>query len=148
MIVIRQMEKKDLNQVSEIEKSIFSLPWSMNSFMEVLQKENTIYLVAEDGDQIVGYCGLWNILSEGEITNVAVREEYRKRRIGYNLLKELLKQGKDRGIEAFTLEVRESNGGAIHLYESFGFEVAGIRKGFYERPKEDALIMWKKSSSF
>lgn len=143
MIAIRKMEEKDLNQVCEIEKSIFSLPWSYYSFRDALNREDTIYLVAENEGKIVGYLGLWNILSQGEITNVAVMEEYRKRRIGHMMLKELLSQGKSQGIESFTLEVRESNKGAIHLYESFGFTIAGTRKGFYERPKEDALIMWK-----
>jgi len=144
MLEIREMTEYDIEQVGEIEESIFSMPWSGKSFQEALNKENTIYLVAESDGKILGYCGLWNIIGEGEITNVAVRSEYRRKKIARALLEQLLATGKEKGVEAFTLEVRESNTGAILLYESLGFVHEGIRKNFYEKPQENAIIMWKR----
>lgn len=144
MIKIRPMEVKDLEQVKAIENKTFSLPWSKQSFCEMIAKKDTIYLVAAEGEKIVGYCGLWNILGQAEITNVAVLKEYRNKKIGQNMLNELLLKGIKQGIEAFTLEVRESNLNAIHLYESLGFEGVGIRKDFYQKPTENAVIMWKR----
>ena len=143
MITIRPMREVDLEQVKMIENETFSLPWSKQSFYEGMLKENTIYLVAVKEKKIVGYCGLWNILGDAEITNVAVGKEYRNHKIGRTMLGELLLKGKEQGVKAFTLEVRESNLSAIHLYESLGFQSVGIRKDFYEKPRENAIIMWK-----
>ena len=144
MIVIRKMTEKDLLQVTEIEQETFSQPWSREDFLSSLNEANNDYLVAEEEGSIAGYCGYWGIAGEGYIYNVAVKKEYRKKGIGTIMLKNLLEESKSRGIESFTLEVRSSNDAAIHLYESLGFERAGIRKDFYTRPKEDAVIMWLK----
>ena len=84
-------------------------------------------------------------MGEGDITNVVVHPDYRKRGIAYKMLTELLYRGEEKyGIEAYTLEVRESNIEAIRLYERLGFVREGIRKDFYEKPEENALIMWKR----
>lgn len=142
---VRIMQQCDLQQVAELEKSIFSKPWSYKSFEDSLSLSNAIYVVAVNNGEIMGYSGLYCVLNEANITNVAVKKEVRNKGIGYGMLVELIDEAKKRGIESVTLEVRKSNDAAIHLYEQLGFESAGIRKEFYELPKEDAVIMWKKN---
>lgn len=141
-MVIRQMKEEDMDQVYAIESSSFSRPWSRESFLQSLSNPRNLYLVAEEGGNILGYCGLWGIVGEGEITNVAVDKRYRNQGIGEAILGELIKQAGAMGIEAFTLEVRLSNLSAIHLYHKLGFRDTAIRKNYYEAPTEDALIMW------
>lgn len=142
MIQIRLMTKEDIEQVSEIEKITFSMPWSKEALLHSLEQKGSIYLVACDEDKIVGYCGLWNIVNEGNINNVAVLDEYRGRHIATEMLKQLVELGNQQQINAYTLEVRTSNEPAIQLYLKFGFTIEGIRKKYYEHPIEDAYIMW------
>lgn len=145
MLTVRPMEAKDLRKVTAIEKETFSIPWSEKAFLDSLSLPYTIYLVAETPDaQIAGYCGLYQVFSEGEITNVAVASVYRRQGVAETMLTELLEQGKQMGTESFFLEVRRSNLPARRLYEKLGFCGDGIRKNFYEKPKEDAVIMWKR----
>ena len=93
---------------------------------------------------MVGSCGVTNVSGDGEIDNVVVDEAYRNRGIATAMLEETLRRGYAMGVEAFTLEVRVSNAPAIHLYEKAGFVSEGIRPRFYEKPVEDALILWKR----
>ncbi|BBF44360.1 ribosomal-protein-S18p-alanine acetyltransferase [Lachnospiraceae bacterium KM106-2] len=139
---IRPMVEKDLDQVCEIEKTLFSRPWSKNDFFGSINDDSDIYLVVELDEEIVGYCGLWSVLEEGQINNVAIKKEYQSHGLGYKMLDQLIKEGRSKGLTAFTLEVRVSNVKAIRLYQKLGFTEAGVRKNFYEIPKEDALIMW------
>ncbi len=139
---IRRMTEADLAEVCEIENETFSDPWSEEDFRNSLQDDKNDYLVAEIDGIIAGYCGFWGVVGEGDIFNVAVKKEYRRQRIGETMLKALIEKGVTRGITSFTLEVRISNEPAIRLYEALGFERAGIRKDFYTKPKEDAVIMW------
>lgn len=143
-IQIREMQPEDLPEVCRIEKQTFSMPWSEKGFFDSLKAENTCYLTVLSEGKVVGYCGLMKVLEEGDITNVAVEETCRGRGVGYAMLKKLLEKGKSQGIEAFTLEVRESNAPAIGLYEKLGFVNCGIRKNYYENPVENAVIMWKR----
>lgn len=143
-MVIRRMEEADLAQVCSIEREIFSEPWSEDDFTQALKDANNGYLVAEVEGRIAGYCGYWGIPPEGYIYNVAVQGEYRRKQIGYRLLGRLVEMAKENGIEALTLEVRYSNTAAIRLYKRMGFEEVGIRKDFYSKPTEDAVIMWLK----
>lgn len=143
MINIRLMDYSDVKQVSEIEKQIFTSPWSEASFKETIVRDDTIYLAAYENEEIAGYCGLWQSLDEADITNVAVKEEYRGRHIAKAMLTKLIELGVSKGIETFMLEVRESNKNAIGLYLGLGFEVVGIRKSYYQRPVENAVIMRK-----
>ena len=145
MINIRRMEVSDLEEVYAIEKDIFAVPWSYDSFTNTLKLPNTIYLVAETQGIIVGYIGVWKVLDEADITNVAVKEENRKQGIGQLLLNEAIGIARNEGIKDITLEVRKSNEFAILLYEKNGFKNVGIRPGYYEQPKEDAIIMWKRN---
>ena len=102
-----------------------------------------VYVVAAEGETILGYCGMWGIAGEGQINNVAVREDARGKGIGFAMMEFVLSEGQKQGLEVFTLEVRESNVAAIHVYEKVGFKNVGIRKNFYDMPKENAVIMWK-----
>lgn len=140
---IRFMREEDLEQVWNIEQTLFSKPWSKQDFFEALSKEENLYIVAEEKKQILGYCGIWGVAGEGQITNVAVKKEYQGKGIATSLFGDLLKKGETKNFHAYTLEVRAGNSRAIHLYENMGFVSAGVRKNFYELPKEDAIIMWK-----
>ncbi len=144
MVTFRRMEEKDVETVSRIEEETFSKPWSPASFFEMLKSGNTFYIVAEEDGEILGSCGVLQVLDEGNITNVVVKKESRGRGIGTAMLKVLLEEGNKQGISAYTLEVRASNSPAIHVYEKLGFVSEGIRKNFYEKPREDANIMWKR----
>lgn len=139
---IREMNLADIEAVAAIERQIFSMPWSEQGFQTSLQSEDTLYLVVYNRDQILGYCGFLQSFDEADITNVAVAPEIRNSGIGFAMLSELMMQGRKRGIQRYTLEVRTGNAAAIHLYQKLGFESVGIRKNFYERPREDAMIMW------
>ena len=140
-IQVRRMEAADAEAVSCMEQQIFSMPWSRQGFLDALTGENAIFLVAEAEGRIAGYCGMYCAAEEGEITNVAVEAAYRRSGIGTKLMESLLTEAKDAGIKTVILEVRSSNGDAIRLYEKFGFELQGVRKGFYEKPKEDGCVM-------
>lgn len=133
-----------VDQVCILEEEAFSMPWHKESFLEMIQNPNALYLTVLYEGKVVGSCGARNIVGVGEITNVVVAKEYRNLHIGRRMLEELLRKGQEMGMESFTLEVRESNAAAIHLYENLGFCTEGIRKNFYERPTENALIMWKR----
>ena len=141
---VRYMCEKDLEQVSEIEKEVFSIPWSLEAFQNSLLLKHTIYLVAAEGDKVLGYCGMYHVMNEGEIVNVAVAPEFRRQQVAKKLLEFLFFESVKCDIDNFFLEVRESNAPAIGLYESFGFEQVGIRKNFYEQPRENAIVMWKR----
>ena len=142
-IVIRRMQPEDLPKVCEIEKENFSLPWSEKSFLESMERNDTVFLTALVDGEIAGYVGCYCIAGEGEITNVAVRDSYRRMGIGGKLLEKLYEEGAALDCKEFFLEVRESNEAAIGLYSRQGFVKEGIRKNFYEKPVENAWIMWK-----
>lgn len=142
-LTIRKMQFADLDEVCAIEDASFSVPWSRNSFAEALADENNFLLVCEADGRVAGYADTWCVLDEATITNIAVREDLRGKGIGAMLLETALDMAKARDISAVTLEVRKSNEPAIKLYNRFGFEAVGIRPGYYEKPTEDAVIMWK-----
>ncbi len=139
----RRMEEKDLEQVTAIEAATFSMPWSREAFWESMNNPAHVYVVACEDDTICGYCGMWGIAGEGQINNVAVRKDLRGKGTGFAIVNYLLQEGEKQGLGTFTLEVRESNVAAIHVYEKAGFKSAGIRKDFYEKPRENAVIMWR-----
>ena len=141
MIIIRRMDTMDCEAVAKLEKECFSQPWSEQGFLDAIAMEENIFLVAEEAGEICGYIGMYLSLDEGEITNVAVSSDKRGAGIGGLLLEKAIKLAEQKAIVQIVLEVRVSNQPAIHLYEKYGFEHCGIRKGFYEFPKEDANIM-------
>ncbi len=136
------MTEADLSEVCAIEQETFSQPWNQEDFRSSLYNPNNGYLVAEVEGNVIGYCGYWGIAGEADICNVAVSKEFRRQQIGLQMLKDLIKIATDKGIASFTLEVRSSNEAAIRLYQSLGFIQEGLRKDFYSKPNEDAVIMW------
>lgn len=139
--MIREMNTEDLAVVSEIEKMCFTMPWSRDGFEAALSMQGNVFIVYEKNDEILGYCGYYGVLDEAEITNVAVHPDMRNRGIGRDMVSALLSKANKAGIKRVLLEVRESNDLAIHLYEELGFKKLGIRKDFYEQPRENAYIM-------
>ena len=144
MMVYRRMRAEDVPFISRLEEETFSMPWSAASFLQMIEKEDTAYFVAEEDGQLLGGCGLLLIAGEGNITNVVVAPGARRRGAATGLLTYLMEEGDRAGLTAYTLEVRVSNAAAIGLYEKLGFISEGIRPGFYEKPVEDAVIMWKR----
>ncbi|AIS51734.1 putative ribosomal-protein-alanine acetyltransferase RimI [Thermoanaerobacter kivui] len=143
-VIIRPMEKEDVDEVLEIERLSFSIPWSKEAFIsEVTKNSCARYIVAEVDNKIVGYGGFWVVVDEGHITNIAVHPQYRSKGIGSKIMEGLIDIAKKNGISAMTLEVRESNIVAQHLYAKFGFRPLGRRKGYYLDNSEDAIVMWK-----
>ena len=144
-MLIRRMELKDVDRISELEAVAFSMPWHKESFIEMIENPDAIYVVALVDDIPVGVCGIRSIVGEGDISNVVVDPDFRRRGIAKAMLEKAMEIGqRDYGIGAFTLEVRVSNQAAIGLYEGLGFKGEGIRPGFYDLPDEDALIMWRR----
>lgn len=144
MLQIREMEASDVEEASRLESEAFSMPWSARDFLEMVEADYAHYYVAENEGQIIGCCGIRNIAGEGEITNVVVDSACRNQGIGYKMMQYMLEKAAGQNITACTLEVRVSNKAAIRLYERLGFKGEGIRPRFYEKPIEDALIMWKR----
>ena len=142
-IIVRKMQTEDLTEVCRIEKENFSLPWSEKSFLESMERKDTVFLTALIGEEVAGYIGCYCIAGTGEITNVAVKSTHRRKGIGGMLLEKLYEEGAALKTCEFFLEVRESNEAAIALYSRQGFAKEGIRKNFYEKPIENAVIMWK-----
>lgn len=137
------MKEEDLDAVMLIEQQSFSVPWSRPDMETCITKTSSLYVVAIDGENVVGYCGLWAVVDEGQINHVAVTQQERGKGIGTRLLETLIQEGIKQGLNAYTLEVRISNATAIALYKKMGFQEVGIRKHYYAHPIEDAVIMWK-----
>lgn len=141
-MMITPMHADHLDSLADLESLAFSIPWSYDALAEELQNPLAVFYVAEDVDaeSAVGYVGMHHILDEGFITNVVVHQAYRRQGIATALLAELETYGKAHDLTRITLEVRASNQKAIALYEQMGYEKEGVRPGFYDSPKEDALI--------
>ncbi len=140
--VIRPMKEEDAEEVSRLEERVFSMPWRKKDFLEMIERDNMSCLVAELDGEIVGQAGIREIAGDIELTNVAIAEEHRRKGFGRKLLRAAIEEGKRLGGTQFTLEVRKGNEAAVRLYESEGFKSEGVRKDFYEKPREDALVMW------
>ena len=139
--IIRRMTLRDVDGVHAIESATFSRPWKREDFVkEVTQNACARYLVAELEKKIVGFAGAWIVLDEAHITNIAVSEEFRGQGIGRKLTEALMQYAANLGVVYATLEVRRSNERAKKLYQSLGFEYAGLRKKYYEDNGEDAFL--------
>jgi len=139
---VRRMRAEDVDAVVAIETEAFSSPWRPETFLELIDRPTAEVLVMVDGEEkVIGYAVLWCILDQGEIANVAIARHMRGRGLGRQLLARVLDVGRDRGVETVFLEVRESNAAALGLYHSFGFAQVGQRRGYYDRPREDARIL-------
>lgn len=142
MISIQPLTEAYIKELYLLEKASFSEPWSEITFLKELENPQAHYLIAIKNGTLVGYAGMWVILEEGHITNIAVAKEQRGHGIGKMLVSALIKKAHEMSLIGLTLEVRESNTAAINLYESFGFISVGERNDYYHYPTEDAIIMW------
>ena len=139
--MIRLMQEKDLDMVAAIEAACIRQPWSRKSFAESLEKEYSLFLVAEEDERICGYIGLYLTYEDAEITGIAVLPEKRRGGRGKELLEQAVKYAEKKGVQRILLEVRRSNDTAQAFYQNLGFEDMGIRPNFYDFPKEDAILM-------
>lgn len=142
-ITVRKLRKEDVEELSRIEAASFSMPWSAQDFYDLLTRSYCYYVVAVAEEKVIGCCGFTKSFDEGNIDNVVVAADWRGKGVAQAMLRELIAIGEAEGVEAFTLEVRVSNAPAIHVYEKLGFISAGIRPNFYEKPTEDAMILWR-----
>ena len=139
MIKVFSNKNVPAKELNLIEKECFSTPWSEESFKTA---DNTRFYLYFEGEKVVGYVGIYSVLDEGYITNIAVLKDYRKKGVATSLLKELTE--KESALSFISLEVRESNAAAISLYTKFNFNKEGVRKAFYSNPKEDGLILTRR----
>ena len=147
-LIVRKGVIEDAEDIAALEVVCFADPWSKESLeYELGENPRAVYIVAEHEGQVVGYVGVWGIVDEGHITNVAVSPDYRRRNIGSVLIYHMLKATIQAGLVRHTLEVRAGNTAAQALYRKFGFEEAGVRKGYYQDNGEDAIIMWRDSET-
>lgn len=128
-------------QIERIERECFSLPWTKEQLEGQFTDDRHVFLAAVFGGVAAGYVGMAYVLDEGYISNVAVAPEYRRKGVGDALIAALTARAEKLCLSFVTLEVRQSNAPAISLYKKHGFIAAGLRKNYYERPREDALIM-------
>ncbi len=143
MICYEEMNSSHIPAVARLEQENFSLPWSENVLHSELSNPLALWLVAIDEGEVVGYVGAQIVPDEADMMNLAVDEKCRRMGIGKALVAQLIKRLRARCVVSLTLEVRVSNQPAISLYESMGFSVVGKRPKYYQKPKEDALILRK-----
>ena len=146
MQIVRQMEVDDLQKVMVIENENFSMPWTEKGFLTFLLRYDTLFLVVEEDDEIIGFGGALLVLDEGDIVNVAVKKSRQREGIGKLLVESLVRLAAEIGTVVLHLEVRVSNEEARSLYRRTGFEEVTIRQNYYEEPREDAITMSRKIS--
>ncbi len=140
---IRYMVEEDIDNVLKVENNCFATPWSRTAFVnELMNNKFAHYLVLQCGEEIIGYCGLWIIVDEAHITNIAIENNYRGKNLGERLLVHAMDVSRSLGAIKMTLEVRVSNHIAQSLYKKLGFNSGGIRKNYYTDNQENALVMW------
>ncbi len=148
---ILDVQPAHIPQIAQLETRCFSMPWTAEQLQTQLKDEQHEFIAALDAqDRVLGYVGMMVVLDEGYISNVAVDPDFRRRGIGDMMIERLLAICEDRALAFVSLEVRAGNAPAIALYEKHGFLRAGIRRYYYERPREDALIMtkfWKRGNT-
>ena len=140
MIQIVRMNESHVAAVAELEKQNFSEPWPEIAVRSELTNKLALWLVAVEDGVVAGYVGSQTVLQEADMMNIAVGDGFRRRGIAKRLVEELIRR-----LDAYqlTLDVRASNAPAIALYDSLGFTQVGLRKNYYHKPKEDALILRK-----
>ena len=142
-ILYREMVEMDIPSVVAIEEEAFAIPWTQEIFEHEMNGNNYAhYIVAVENEEVIGHFGMWIVLDECHITNIAVRKRLRGRGIGEKLMSEAIRLCKDMNVKLMTLEVRVSNHTAQNLYRKLGFKDGGIRKNYYTDDREDALVMW------
>ncbi|MBL5793091.1 ribosomal protein S18-alanine N-acetyltransferase [Bacillus sporothermodurans] len=140
---LREATIADLDGIMNVEIQSFSLPWSREAFYnEFVKNHFARYFVIVDQEKIIGHCGVWLVVDEAHITNIAILPEYRGQKLGELLLSSIMDYSIQQGAKSMTLEVRVSNIIAQSLYKKLGFFEGGIRKNYYTDNQEDALVMW------
>ncbi|WP_313893433.1 ribosomal protein S18-alanine N-acetyltransferase [Psychrobacillus sp.] len=144
LITYRKMTLEDIDQILLIEEEAFTVPWTREAFEhEMTTNLYSYYVIAEtEQNEIIGYCGMWLVMDESHITNVAVAERMRGQKIGEGLMREAIRIVLEQKVVLMTLEVRVTNEVAKNLYYKLGFQDGGIRKNYYVDTGEDALVMW------
>lgn len=143
MIKYIMMTREHVSQVAALEAHCFHTPWSENAIGSELNNPLSIWLIALDVDQVVGYVGSQSVLGEADMMNLAVKDCYRRKGIAKQLIRSLVQKLADGKVHSLSLEVRVSNDAAIALYSQMGFVQVGRRPNYYTNPKEDALILRK-----
>ena len=141
MVELIDAEERWLPAIAALERQCFSDPWSVEMLRPELPDDSHDFLLAVEGDTLIGYVGLMTVLDEGYLSNIAVTPERRRQGIAETLLKALLVRARARKLSFVTLEVRAGNTPAQTLYRKLGFTEVGVRRGYYEHPKEDAVLM-------
>ncbi|MDR2506170.1 MAG: ribosomal protein S18-alanine N-acetyltransferase [Oscillospiraceae bacterium] len=141
-MIIRSMRAEDIDAVHQIERLVFIQPWTRESFERELTANKNVarYLVVECQGRVIGYGGMWLVMEEGHITNVAIHPDFHGQGFGSALVDAMLITAQDLGIVYITLECRKSNLNARHVYEQHGFTYVGLRKRYYEDNQEDAAL--------
>ena len=139
-MLAERMTEAHLDGAAELELTCFSEPWSRHA-LELLLTDEAIGSVCVENGSVIAYGGMLIGPFEGQITNVAVHPNHRRRGLGLAVVEALVREARERGLEQISLEVRRSNEAAIRLYERIGFSVAGVRRNFYRKPTEDACVM-------
>jgi ribosomal-protein-alanine N-acetyltransferase len=137
------MRHRHLEQVYQIELDSFAIPWTFTNFEKELRNNIAIYIVALENGKVIGYAGMWHVVNEGHIVNVAVKSEKRRQGVGTRLIQKITEIAEEKEMIGLTLEVRMSNAAGQRLYHKFGFKPEGIRGRYYADTGEDAIIMWK-----
>ena len=145
-MIITEMKEQHVQQIAELEKMCFRDPWSENSIASELNNRLSLWFVAVQEEQVIGYVGSQTVLGETDMMNIAVHPNYRKQGVGTELIEHLIEALALRGSHSLMLEVRISNEAAISVYKKLGFTEVGCRKNYYRNPKEDALILRKEWS--
>ena len=141
-MTLRRAAPGDADAIAALERICFAVPWSRESILADLGNNPAAkYLLAEQDGEVAGYVGMWHVLDEGQITNLAVRPEHRRQGVATLLLGALLAEARAEKVARVMLEVRERNTGAIALYESMGFRRNGLRKGYYPDDGDNAVLM-------
>jgi len=137
------MDMIDIDGVLKVEEASFIEPWPKEIFyQEIKNNDYAYYFVAQLDNEIIGYAGMWFVIDDAQITNIAILPEYRGQKIGEKLFEYTCQQAMRMGVKRLSLEVRTSNVIAQSLYKKFGFVPGGIRKNYYTDNQEDAIVMW------
>jgi len=142
-MIIEFMSERHIDEVTRIEQDSFAIPWTRRDFERELASRHAIYIVALEDNKVIGYAGMWHVVNEGHIVNIAVKEEKCRMGVGTQLVRRLIDIAIEKEMIGLTLEVRMSNTAGQRLYHKFGFKAEGIRRRYYADTGEDAIIMWK-----
>ena len=145
---VRPMEEGDIERVGHIEAASFTTPWRAATFRTLLDRRGAVLRVLEVPPMsVAGYTVLWCIQDQGELANIAVAPQLRDLGLGSYLLDQITEEAVERGVESLYLEVRVSNARARAMYASRGFREIGVRRDYYEKPREDARVLMKRLHS-